>query len=107
MFEFDQSGLIAKISLELILAVNKAYPDVTPETIAMAFMTASIEKAVLAKIEPMDYMIALSMSWSYVAGVHKAVDAITTTPPAAEASPALEQKPEPPIVITKQPKGVH
>lgn len=104
MFEFDQSGIIAKITLGLIQAVNKAYPELPPETIAMAFMTASIEKAVVAKIQPMDYLIALSMAWTFVAGMQEIVTTATGTLDSAEP-PAV--KAEAPIFIVKQPKGVH
>lgn len=87
MFTFDPNGEIAKVALESINTVNTNYPDLELEAASMAFMMASVEKAVISGMDPMDYMIALALAWTFVAGMQKnialaaAIDAQGQPPP--------------------------
>lgn len=108
MFDFDPNGQVAIISLDLIRTVNDRYPTADMETTAMAGLMFTIEKAILAKIEPMDFITAVTMAWTFVAGMQRLVELAGKVPPTDDTPPAA-QLPEVSIrqVIVPLAQGVH
>lgn len=105
MFDFDPTGQVAALSLEQIEAMNTKHPDVLPQTAAMAFMVSCVEKAVLAKIPPMELVMALTMAWTLVSSLQTVIELanqVGGTPTAPE--PPTPARPVEVVVMAKSPK---
>lgn len=107
MITFDPSGQVAVVALDLIEHVNAKFPDLAAETVSLAGLMFTIEKAILAKTDPMDFVMVVTIAWAFISGMQKLVE-LADTLKVPEEPPAPESpKDDAPKVVTKTAKGVH
>lgn len=92
MFNFDPNSTeTSDIALDLIRSFNEKYPNVKLDTAAAATILFCVEKSVMAKLDPMEFIMSLCMTWAMFSNVHESLGLLTkpdssgsSTPPAGK-----------------------